>query len=64
MTKCLRISNRFARRDPGSARLWRAGDRELYDWNSIHIRGVKEKACFGETPKPTYETRALPGALA
>ena len=34
----------------GSARVSRVGDRGLF-----------YKDCFGETPKPTRETRALPG---
>jgi hypothetical protein len=35
---------------PGSARVSRIGDRGLFC-----------KDCFGQTPKPTRETRALPG---
>jgi hypothetical protein len=41
---------------PGSARVSRAGDRVLA------IADFAEKDCFGETPKPTRGTRALPGA--
>jgi len=37
----------------GSARVSRVGDGVLAIANFL-------KACFGETPKPTRETRALP----
>jgi hypothetical protein len=37
----------------GSARVSRVGDRVSRSWTL--------KDCFGETPKPTRETRALPG---
>src|SRR5205807_8410772 len=40
---------------PGSARSPRVGDRVLA------IADFPAKDCFGETPKPARETRALPG---
>jgi hypothetical protein len=41
----------------GSARVSRVGD----DVSSSRTSFPKEKVRFGETPKPTRETRALPG---
>ena len=50
----------------GSARVSRAGERVLAVANFLTAtQPVKilalEKACFGATPKPARETRALPG---
>ena len=50
----------------GSARVSRAGERVLaianFSWNSILLTeaGTETKDCFGATPKPARETRALP----
>src|SRR5438105_14910098 len=52
---------------PGSARVPRAGERVLAIANFIYAAkfleaiASKRKVRFGETPKPTCETRALPG---
>lgn len=52
--------------DPGSARVSRAGD-SLSQSRTSRIGSNRaepssvRKDCFGETPKPTRETRALPG---
>ena len=43
----------------GSARVSRVGDRVLAI--ASRDRGLFYKDCFGETPKPTRETHALPG---
>jgi hypothetical protein len=49
----------------GSARVSRAGERVLaiadfaFD-SSLTAAGLSKKDCFGATPKPTRETRALP----
>ena len=53
----------------GSARVSRAGERVLaianFSWNSILLTeaGTETKDCFGATPKPARETRALPGGV-
>ena len=48
---------------PGSARVSPAGDGVLAIAN-FHCAHIAEKDCFGETPKPARETRALPGVSA
>ena len=51
----------------GSARVSRAGERVLAiaHFPSPQDRGrIPQKACFGVTPKPTRETRALPRLYA
>src|SRR5947207_2910070 len=45
--------------DLGSARVSRAGDGVSPSRTSLTYSGNR-KDCFGETPKPTRETRALP----
>jgi hypothetical protein len=50
---------------PGSARVSRAGDRVLAIANFSRFptaidNEFQRKECFGETPKPARETRALP----
>jgi hypothetical protein len=53
----------------GSARVSRAGERVLaianFSWDSILLieAGTETKDCFGATPKPARETRALPGGV-
>src|SRR5262249_12260561 len=52
---------------PGSACVSRAGERVLaianfrYEVVSFPSNEIQRKACFDATPKPTRETRALPG---
>jgi len=52
----------------GSARVSRVGERVLAianfscDFVSSQSNEIQRKACFGATPKPTRERRALPGA--
>src|SRR5262249_56724243 len=52
---------------PGSAYVSRAGERVLaianfrYEVVSFPSNEIQRKACFDATPKPTRETRALPG---
>ena len=47
---------------PGSARVSRVGDSVLAiaDFVARDLQITVEKACCGETPQPTRETRALP----
>jgi hypothetical protein len=53
----------------GSARVSRAGERVLaianFSLDSILLTetGTEKKDCFGATPKPARETRALPGGV-
>ena len=53
----------------GSARVSRAGERVLAIVNfsckfvSAQAKDTERKACFGATPKPARETRALPQAV-
>jgi len=54
---------------PGSARVPPAGERLLAIANfafcvdSLDVIKSSGKVCFGETPKPTRQTRALPGGI-
>jgi len=47
---------------PGSARVPRVGESVSLSRTFLAVRS-SGKDCFGETPKPTRGTRALPGAL-
>src|SRR6266581_3884738 len=49
--------NLRSREDPGGARVSRVGE-------GVSPSRILSKDCFGETPKPTRETRALPGGFA
>src|SRR2546430_12008661 len=46
--------------DPGSARVSHVGD-GVAPSRTFLLHAGNRKDCFGETPKPTRETRALPG---
>src|SRR5207244_10760422 len=51
------------RQTPGSARVSRVGD-GVSPSRAFLLHTTNRKDCFGETPKPARETRALPGLLA